>query len=113
MGVRLALVAFVASSYAETESATIKEIGRKISGGLEVALIAIPPRTQLEMREMMMRMGGMAMMEMASEPAAHYLGVIIRNQKPKGVIPNFKVTLTAKGPVTHRVGLFSMPGRSA
>lgn len=114
-GLLLALVTFVASSHAETETATIKEIGKKIAGRIEVTLIADRPRTQAELKEMMrqMGMGMMGMVEMPSEPATHYLGVIIRNQKTQKVIPNLKVTLTAKGPVTRKIELMSMPGSYA
>lgn len=119
LGLLLALVSYGAPSTA-AERAAVEEIGTKTSSGLEVTLIAAPPRTQAEMKEMMtgmggmgMMKGGMGMMEMSSEPATHYLGVIIRNQKNQKVIPDLKVTLTAKGSVARRVELMSMPGSYA
>ena len=112
-GLLLALVSYTTSSSANAQSAAIKEIGKKVSGGLEVTLLSAPPLTQAETKKTMMGTGGMGMMEMPSEPATHYLGVIIRNQKTQKVISDLKVTLTAKGPVTRKAELMSMPGSYA
>lgn len=110
-GTYLIFLLFVPLSYPQSQGAQIKEIAKKVSGGLEVTLISAPPLSQEELKKL--GMGGMGMMEMPSEPATHYLGVIIRNQKNQKVIPDLKVTLTAKGSVARRVELMSMPGSYA
>lgn len=124
LGLLLALISYGAPSTA-AERAAVKEIGTKTSGGLEVTLISAPPRSQAQMKEMMKQTGkaemkqmmeqkGMGgMMEMPSEPATHYIGVIIRDPKTQKVLPNLKVTLTAKGPVAREVEFMSMPGSYA
>jgi len=130
-GLLLALISYGASSFAAAEGAAVKEIGTKTSGGLEVTLISAPPRSQAQMEEMMKQMGkaemkemmkqkgmegmmGMGgMMEMPSQPATHWLGVIVLDRKTKKFVPNLKVTLTAKGPVTRKADLMAMPGSYA
>ncbi len=124
-GLLLALVGYMASSFAAAERASVREIGKKTSGGLEINLVSAPPRSQEEMKKMMQQMGqtemqkmmkekGMGdMMEMPSQPATHWLGVIVLNSKTQRFVPNLKVTLTAKGPVTRNLELMSMPGSYA
>lgn len=123
--------AYVVTAYAQLESSGVREIGEKKAGGLEVTLVSTPPRSQEEMEKMMEQMGqtemqkmmkqkgmegmkGMGgMMNMPSEPATHWLGVVILDSKTKKFVPNLKVNLTAKGPVTRKVDLMSMPGSYA
>lgn len=131
LGLLLALVAYTASSSVAADRASVKELGSKTSGGLEITLVSAPPRSQEEMKEMMKQMGqkemqnmmkekgmggvmGMGgMMEIPSEPATHWLGVIVLDSKTKKFVPNLKVSLTAKGKVTRKVDLMSMPGSYA
>lgn len=124
-GLLLALVAYAASSSGATDTAAVKEIGKKTSGGLEITLVSAPPRTQEETKKMMEQMGQTGMkemmkekgmgdtMEMPSEPATHWLGVIVLNSKTQRFVPNLKVTIMATGPVTRNVELMSMPGSYA
>lgn len=131
LGLLFALVAYEASSSAGAEKASVKEIGKETSGGLEITLVSAPPRTEEEMKKMMEQMGqtemqkmmkqkgmegmrGMGgMMDMPSEPATHWLGVVILDKKSGKFMPNLKVTLAAKGPVRRTVELMPMPGSYA
>jgi hypothetical protein len=125
LGLLLVLVAYAALSSGAAERAEVKEIGKKASGGLEITLVSAPPQTGEEMKKMMEQMGQTkmqkmmkqkemgGMMDMPSEPATHWLGVIILDSKTKKFIPDLKVTLTAKGPITRKVDLMPMPGSYA
>lgn len=128
LGFLFALVAYATSSAAAVGKASVKEIGKETSGGLEITLVSAPPLTQEEMKKMMEQMGqtdmqkrmkqeGMrgvgGMMDMPSEPATHWLGVIILDKKSGKFVPNLKVTLTAKGPVRRTVELIAMAGSYA
>lgn len=130
-GLLLALIAYTASFSAAAERASVREMGRETSGALEITLVSTPPRSQEEMQQMMKQMGqsemqkmmkekgmggmmGMGdMMEMPSELATHWLGVIVLNSKTQRFVPNLKIMLTAKGPVTRNVELMAMPGSYA
>jgi len=124
-GLLLVLVAYAVSSSGAGDTAAVKEIAKKTSGGLEITLVSAPPRTMEEMKKMMEQMGqtemqkmmkekGMGgMMEMPSERPTHWLGVIVLESKTKKFVPNLKVTLTAKGPVTRNVDLMPMLGSYA
>lgn len=110
--------AYLVTAYAQLETSGVREIGEKKAGGLEVTLVSAPPRSMEEMKKMMNQMGpemkkmmrqGMKGME---EPT-HWLGVVILNSKTKKFVPDLKVTLTAKGPVTQNVDLMPMPGSYA
>lgn len=110
-GTYLIFLLFVPLSYPQSQGAQIKEIAKEVSGGLEVTLISAPPLSQEELKKL--GMGGMGMMGMPSEPPTHYLGVIVRDRKTQKVVQNLKVTLGAKGAVTRKVDLMSMPGSYA
>lgn len=110
-GTYLIFLLFVPLSYPQSQGAQIKEIAKKVSGGLEVTLISAPPLSQEELKKL--GMDGMGMMGMPSEPATHYLGIILRDQKTQKVVPNLKITLTTKGPVARKIELMSMPGSYA
>ena len=123
--------AYLVTAYAQLETSGVREIGEKKAGGLEITLVSAPPRSMEEMKKMMEQMGqtemqkmmkqkgmeGMkgtgGMMDMPSEPATHWLGVVILDSKTKKFVPDLKVALTAKGPVTREVNLMPMPGSYA
>ncbi len=103
------------------------EHGTMRAGDLEVTLLTAPPISPEQIRQHMPAMGTMqgkgGMQGMggmrgpmgslggADGPPTHWIGVIVRNAKDDGVVPNADVTLTAKkGEVTRTVKLMPMPG---
>lgn len=103
------------------------EHGTKVVGGLEITLLSRPPLSPAEAQQMMPGMGGMGgmqgmggmmrgmqgmegMMRGMAQPT-HWIGVVVRDLKDNGVVPDLQVTLTAqKGALTRSVKLMSMPG---
>ncbi len=102
------------------------EHGTKRAGDLEVTLLTAPPISPEQMQQRMPGMGsmpgkggmqgmggmrGIGGMSGDDGTPTHWIGVIIRDAKDGGVVPNADATLTAKkGHLTRTVKLMPMPG---
>jgi len=91
------------------------EHGTRTVGGLEITLLTAPPLAQEQMAKMMpgmmQGMGGMQGMGAMGGQPTHWIGVIVRDVREDGVVPDLQITLAArKDGLARTVTLMPLPG---